>query len=169
VKYFQNLILLLMLTGCLEAGTAISTYDQQKHTVKLGDSINVALPALESMQASLQSDWKRTADQYLENGATFYVHYQRTGWIEDCLLTDDELTPYVFVDGTLVAIGWTVLGGARSAGDANAAAAFNQQRSQALFDLSDALRQPQRTYKPRNSRTTCFAQKVGNNTIMNCN
>ncbi len=37
MKYFKNLILLLMLTGCLDATTAISSYDQQKHTIKLGD------------------------------------------------------------------------------------------------------------------------------------
>ena len=161
-----------MLTGCLEAGTAISAYDQQKHTVKLGDSINVALPALESMQSSLQSDWKKVADQYLENGVPFYIHYQRTGWVEDGVNTDDEFTPYVFADGTLVAIGWTVLGGAKSSGDANAAAALNQQRSQALMDLSKSLQQPQTTYRPPNSNTNmrCVSQKTAfGQTIINCN
>ncbi len=122
------------------------------------------------MQASLPSDWKRVADQYLENGVPFYIHYQRTGWVEDGMKTDDEFTPYIFADSTLVAIGWTVLGGAKSSGDAIAAAAINQQRSQALIDLGDSLRQPQTTYIPPNTNMRCVSQKTAfGQTIINCN
>ena len=88
------------------------------------------------------------------------------------LINYDLFTTYVFADGTLVAIGWTVLGGAKSSGNASAAAALNQQRSQALMDLSKSLSQPQTTYRPPNSNTNmrCVSQKTAfGQTIINCN
>jgi hypothetical protein len=91
-------------------------------------------------------------------------------------MTDDEFTPYVFADNTLVAIGWTVLGGPITSGNAAAAAYNAQQRSQALMDLSNALLNPQSNtsfyYNPvtlNNRRSRCVATNTGYNTIVNCN
>jgi hypothetical protein len=36
----------------------------------------------------------------------------------DGLTTDDEFTPYIFNDGRLVGIGWQVLGGPKTQGQA---------------------------------------------------
>ena len=49
MKFLRNLFLLLCLTGCY-ADEAIIEYNQKKHMVELGDSINKALPILENMQ-----------------------------------------------------------------------------------------------------------------------
>ena len=156
------MVLGLFLSGCdtTGLGTALNTYDQQKNAVTLGDSLDQALPRLNSMQSSVQSQWLRPADQYLESGTKFYIHYQRTGWVEDGLNTDDEFTPYIFANSKLVAIGWVALGGARTAGDANAAAAFNQQRSQALMSLSNSLLQPQTTTRSNSSSSGTFQREV---------
>ena len=171
MKYIRNLIFLLILNGCF-ADTAIIEYSHKKHTVKLGDSINRALPILEEMHSTVPASWLRTADQYYEGGKSYYIHYQRTGHVEDGVMTDYEFTPYVFADNTLVAIGWTVLGGPRTFGNSATAAYNAQQRSQALLNLSNALLQPQTyNYNPAGWNppgTTCVTRNNGYNTIVNC-
>ena len=173
-KIITILLTSLMLSGCAEIAmdNNLSEYKKVQQSISLGDSKNKVLGTLIPIMQDLPEHWKRTAGQYLVNDDRFYVHYQRTGWVEDNMLTDDEFTPYVFADGTLVAIGWTVLGGAKSSGNASAAAALNQQRSQALMDLSESLRQPQTTYRPQNSNTNmrCVSQTTAfGQTIINCN
>ena len=169
-KLLAIIVLGLLLQGCAEGPyLALNTYDQQKHTVRLGDSINTALPALKSMQSSLTPIWLRPAEQYLKGGSRFYIHFQRTGWIEDHVLTDDEFTPYVFANDKLVAIGWTVLGGARTSGSGATAAAINELRGQALMDLSNSLRQPQTNYNPPNTSMRCTSSKTAFGQIVtNC-
>ena len=66
------------LSGCA-ADTAIIEYKQMKHTVKLGDSINQALPILNQMQSTVPASWLKPADQFLKDGKKYYLHFQRTG------------------------------------------------------------------------------------------
>ncbi|MDC2969531.1 hypothetical protein OAY16_05620 [Candidatus Pelagibacter sp.] len=168
MKFARYLIFFLLLAGCY-ADTAMIEYDNRKHQVRLGDNINKALPILNDIQSSVPSSWLRPAEQYLEGGKRFYIHYQRTGHTEDGLLTDDELTPYVFVDETLVAVGWAALGGPKTFGNAAAAAYNNQQRSKALLDLGNALSQPQTTYVPKGTATQCQVINTGNgNSVVRC-
>ena len=169
MKFARCLILFLFLAGCY-ADTAMIEYNNRKHEVKLGDNINKALPILNNIQSTVPSSWLRPAEQYLEGGKRFYIHYQRTGHTEDGILTDDELTPYVFVDDTLVAVGWAALGGPKTFGNAAAAAYNNQQRSNALLDLGNALSQPQTTYVPKNTTTRCNVINTGyGNSVVKCN
>jgi len=164
-------MLILFLAGCY-ADTAMIEYDNRKHEVRLGDNINRALPILQNIQRTVPADWLRPADQFLENGKKYYVHYQRTGHTSDGVNTDDEFSPYVFIDDTLVSIGWTALGGPKSTGNAAAAAYNNQQASQALIDLGNALSQPQSsntTYIPRNTQTRCRVTNSFGNQVINCN
>jgi hypothetical protein len=171
MKVFKNLAILIILSGCY-ADTAIIEYSQKKHMVELGDTINKALPILENMHRTVPANWLRSADQYYEGGKNYYIHYQRTGHTEDGVMTDDEFTPYVFADNKLVSIGWAVLGGPRSYGNAGVAANNARQRSQALMNLSNALLQPQPTYNYNplglNSTTRCVATNTGFNTIVRC-
>jgi len=53
---------------------------------------------------------------YKKEGVLVEILYFRSGWQSDGLTTDDEFTPYLFNDGKLVAVGWAVLGGAKSHG-----------------------------------------------------
>lgn len=171
MKIIKSFILFIMLSGCY-ADTAIIEYNQNKHMINLGDSISKALPILENMQSSVPASWLRSPDQYIEGGKNYYIHYQRTGHTEDGIMTDDEFTPYIFADKKLVAIGWTVLGGPKSYGNAEVAAKNSQQRSDALLRLSNALAQPQPTYTYNplgfNSTTRCVATNTGFNTIVRC-
>ena len=171
MKFFKNLILFIVVTGCF-ADTAIIEYSQKKHMISLGDSIHKALPILNNIQKSVPANWLKSADQYNKGGKNYYIHYQRTGHTEDGVMTDDEFTPYVFADSKLVAIGWEVLGGPRSYGNAGIAANNARQRSQALMNLSNALLQPQPTYNYNplgfNSTTRCVATNTGFNTIVRC-
>ena len=66
------------------------------------------------MAPALQPDAevKRT-DQYTRGGKTFKVYYPRSAVIADGALTDDEVTPYFFLDSLLVAVGWDFMGGPR--------------------------------------------------------
>ena len=57
-------------------------------------------------------------DRYVKDGVNVEIIYFRSGWQPDGLVTDDEFTPYLFNDGKLVAIGWAILGGAKSRGQA---------------------------------------------------
>ena len=172
MKFLRNLFLLLCLAGCY-ADEAIIEYNQKKHMVELGDSINKALPILENMQRTVPANWLRSADQYYEGGKNYYIHYQRTGHTEDGIMTDDEFTPYIFADKKLVSIGWAVLGGPRTFGNASVAANNAQQRSQALLNLSNALLQPQNYYYSPSGwnppGTRCYTTNNGFNTIVVCN
>ena len=168
MKFARCLILFLLLAGCY-ADTAIIEYDNRKHEVRLGDNINKALPILNNIQSTVPSSWLRPADQYFESGKRYYIHYQRTGHTEDHMKTDDEFTPYVFVEDTLVAVGWAVLGGPKTFGNVAAAAYNNQQRSKALLDLGNALSQPQTTYVPKGTATQCKVINTGNgNSVVKC-
>ena len=64
-------------------------------------------PALEPDRESERSD------QYTRGGRTFKVYYPRSAVIADGALTDDEVTPYFFLDSLLVAVGWDFMGGPR--------------------------------------------------------
>jgi len=46
------------------------------------------------------------------------IYFMRSGWQPDGLTTDDEFTPYIFHDGKLVGIGWSMIGGSKSQGQA---------------------------------------------------
>ena len=169
MKFARCLILFLFLAGCY-ADTAMIEYNNNKHLVRLGDNINKALPILNNIQRTVPSDWLRPSDQFIENGKRYYVHYQRTGHTSDGVNTDDEFSPYVFIDDTLVSIGWAALGGPKTTGNAAAAAYNNQQASQALIDLGNALSQPQTTYTPRNTTTRCNVINTGfGNSVVRCN
>lgn len=59
----------------------------------------------------------RAPEQSGKNGGkTDENYYFRSGSVPDGRLTDDEFTPYVFVDAKLSSIGWTGIGGAQTHG-----------------------------------------------------
>jgi hypothetical protein len=55
---------------------------------------------------------------YKKDGTLVEILYFRSGWQPDGLTTDDEFTPYLFNDGELVAVGWAILGGPKTQGQA---------------------------------------------------
>ncbi|HZT07813.1 MAG TPA: hypothetical protein VFC51_12335, partial [Chloroflexota bacterium] len=69
-------------------------------------------------QAGLSADLKRPPEKFVNTeGKPVEIYYFRSGWVADGRLTDDELTPYVFIEDKLVAVGWTGIGGPQTHGE----------------------------------------------------
>ena len=71
---------------------------------------------LQPSQARLSNTEVKQPDMYTKDGVQVEILYFRSGLQSDGITTDDEFTPYIFNDGKLVAVGWAVLGGAKSQG-----------------------------------------------------
>ena len=159
-KLLMLLILPFFIGGCAEIAMDNNLYEYKKvqHTINLGDSKNKVLGTLLPMMEDIPSSWKRPADQYLIDNDKYYVHYHRTGWTSDGILTDDELTPYVFKNDVLVSIGWQALGGAKTVGDASAASANQRAQSEALIKMGQDM---MKTPKPSTTTSTCRVPGTG--------
>ena len=72
-------------------------------------------------------------DKYMKEGIAVEIIYFRSGWNSDGLTTDDEFTPYIFNDDKLVAIGWQVLGGAKTQGQARDSIYYDNSSSTIVY------------------------------------
>lgn len=112
---------LTLLSGC-GAGyyidQATSKYDAVEHQVNLGDPKEKVLAILEPTQESVPRNSRKKPDRYIKDGVNVEIFYMRTGRQADGITTDDEFTPYIFNDGKLVGIGWNLIGGPKSQGQA---------------------------------------------------
>ena len=88
------------------------------------------------LHTDIPASWLRPPEQFVKDGKNVFIHFQRTGRIPDDRLTDDELTPYLFVDDKLASIGWTALGGPKSFGQSNS---NDLAASLALINLGNSL------------------------------
>lgn len=112
---------LINLTGCGSAfyiDQATNQYDAVESRVNLGDSKDEVLAILLPTQVNVPRNSKKKPDRYLKNGVNVEIFYMRTGRQPDGITTDDEFTPYIFNDGKLVGIGWALIGGPKSHGQA---------------------------------------------------
>ena len=118
MNIFLILIFGISLVGCasLQIDSAISQYRAVASKVKLGDSKEDALSALNPTQQGLSGSESKPPEAYIQDGKTIEIYYFRSGRQPDGLTTDDEFTPYTFTNGKLTGIGWSVLGGAKSHG-----------------------------------------------------
>ena len=111
-----------LLGGCgsapYEIGKSIDDYNKVKGEINLGDSEQQVLSLLEPTQENLKPKWKKDPDKYMDGDSTVEVYYFRSSRQADGLVTDDEFTPYIFRDGVLVGIGWAMLGGPKTQGQA---------------------------------------------------
>lgn len=112
-----------VLQGCanIRVDNAISKYEMVAPQVKLGDSKSRVLPILEPTQSDLLSSNRKKQESYLlDKGdgtkSLIEIFFYRSNRIPDGRTTDDEFTPYIFTDGVLTGIGWTLLGGPKSMG-----------------------------------------------------
>ncbi len=111
---FLNTILM----GCarIQIEGALNSYQEVRGSIKLGDRLENVIPKLNQAMQTLSLYQMKQPEQYLKKGVRVEIHYARSGWQSDGLTTDDEFTPYIFNNGILVGIGWTLLGGAKSTG-----------------------------------------------------
>lgn len=117
------IFLSFFLSGCsmvnsMKLNSAIGNYHDHKDQVDLGDSKEEVIAILEPGQSGLPQSMKKDSDKYIKEGVLVEILYFRSLRQSDGLTTDDEFTPYVFNDDKLVAIGWAVLGGSSSQGQA---------------------------------------------------
>ena len=105
--------------------SAVNEYHTRARLVHLGDPREKVLAVLPS-QEGIPPQAKRSADAFTARNGDgqsnlVEIYYFRSARIPDGVTTDDEFTPYTFHDGVLTAIGWTALGGPKTAGKSQAA------------------------------------------------
>ena len=130
------LLCVFLLCGCMPdyvIDQSIAQYETVEGQIQLGDSKEKVIEILEPTQKSLSSEWRKKPEKYLKEGVVVDIYYARTGRQADGLTTDDEFTPYVFNDGKLVGIGWTILGGAKSQGQTTSTTNVNVQQRTIIY------------------------------------
>lgn len=109
------LLFFVILTGCnpwpvaMQIRMATSAYDDVAHLINIGDSKERVLDILLPTQKRLSAHLKKPPERTVIDGKSIEVYFMRSGWQSDGRTTDDEFTPYVFVDNRLVAIGWNAM------------------------------------------------------------
>ena len=105
----------LLLLGCgLDAqfriDEVITDYHRLAPQIHIGDSKEKVTEILSPLQDRLGSTERKPSQAFQQDGKLVEILYFRTQRIPDGLTTDDEFTPYVFIEGKLQGIGWTALG-----------------------------------------------------------
>jgi len=116
-KLLGIVVLGLLLSGCgdmphnhyYNLKGATSNYHNIAPSINLGDSKSSVLGKFYPLNQNIKTWQAKTPLQYSQDGTNFYVHFQRSRFIEDGNTTDDEFTPYIFANNTLVEIGWVTL------------------------------------------------------------
>jgi hypothetical protein len=129
------LLLALSLAGCLatQIDGAISRYEAVADQVELGDSREKVLDMLQPTQEGIPKPNRKRPDKYIKDGVTVEIYYMRSARQPDSLTTDDEFVPYLFNDGKLVGIGWEVLGGPKTKGQAVSSTVISNQNTTIVY------------------------------------
>jgi|SaaInlStandDraft_6_1057023.scaffolds.fasta_scaffold110938_2 hypothetical protein len=115
-------LLILLLTGCVQDPAdlirkEIKKYDAVKPEISLGDEKNKVIEMISDYHKGFHESFRRDSESYIkENGVVVDIHYALTNYYRDGLITDDEYTPYIFHNGKLVGIGWSLIGGPKTQG-----------------------------------------------------
>ena len=114
------LLSLGILTGCvaLQIDQASREFNKVQDQVSLGDFKDKVLAILNPTQENVPLNSRKKADKYIKESVLIEIYYMRTSRQSDGITTDDEFTPYIFNDGKLVGIGWALMGGPKSYGQA---------------------------------------------------
>ena len=118
--YFACLLLALVITGCAPSRHQLTVdgYMAAAPKVRLDMTKEEVIEILQPSQHRLKNTEIKHSDMYKKEGVLVEILYFRSGWQSDGITTDDEFTPYLFNDGKLVAVGWAILGGPKSQGQA---------------------------------------------------
>jgi len=112
------IVLSMSLVGCatMQIDSSVSRFRSEAAKVNLGDKKEDVLAVLLPTQKDLPSNAAKSAESFMKDKDIVEIYYFRSGRQPDGLTTDDEFTPYIFTNGVLTGIGWTVLGGTKSQG-----------------------------------------------------
>jgi len=112
----RKTVLLTILLGIGISCTAVSRidrtikrYNAAVDQIRLGDSRERVVQILSPTQRDLPPENSKASEQYIRDGQIYQIDYYRTARQPDGFTTDDEFTPYLFVNDKLLAIGWQAL------------------------------------------------------------
>ncbi|TEW53079.1 DUF3192 domain-containing protein [Psychromonas sp. RZ22] len=131
MKVILILISALIIAGCsaMQIDAGISKYDTVADQIELGMTKQEALAVLSPTQESIPKSNRKRPEKYIKNDVKVEIYYMRSARQPDGLTTDDEFTPYLFNDGKLVGIGWQVLGGPKTQGQATSDTYINNSNT----------------------------------------
>ena len=89
---------------------AIDKYQESMDLIDLGDSKEKFFELVYSTQEHLDLSYMRPPTKYYNNQTKVEVYFVRSGvdgtGVSDGYVTSNELTPYLFYNEILVAVGW---------------------------------------------------------------
>ena len=74
--------------------------------IDLGDTKKKFIELVYSSQEHLGLEHMRPPTKYYKDQTKVEIYFVRSAWTSDEYLTSNELTPYLFYNEILVAIGW---------------------------------------------------------------
>ena len=175
-KLLGIVVLGLMLSGCyagMELDDSISKYHRTVlPTIQLGDSKQNVMSKLTPLHSVWYSNELKPATQFRKDGNNYYVHYQRSNRIPDGRNTDDEFTPFIFANDTLIEIGWYTLTasttGQSTYNDSDYVVGILEQLEK-INDSRKGSSSSRSSSSSSNKQTTCVAQTTNSGAvIMNC-
>ena len=89
--------------------SAIASYNESMELVDLGDSKNKFIELIYSSQQNLPKEYTRPPTKYYKDNYKVEVYFVRSGLVSLGRVSSDDVTPYLFVDEILVAIGWPAI------------------------------------------------------------
>jgi hypothetical protein len=107
-------VTLFILSGCASNGDAPRAYNDAVRSVYIGMEKRDFDFVMRPVNDVTLNSSKRRSEAYQSNGMLYEIVYIRSGWVSDYLQTDDEYTPFLFQDGTLIGYGWAAVGGTKT-------------------------------------------------------
>ena len=134
-KLAAFLLCAVPLTGCevMQIDGAISKYEAVADRIELGDSKEKVLAILQPTQDGVRKSNRKNPEKYIKEGVKVEIYYMRSARQADGITTDDEFVPYLFNDGKLVGIGWQVLGGPKTQGQATSDTYISNQNTTIVY------------------------------------
>ena len=110
---------LLVLSGCGPAYRSAmhGAFEEGQQAVYVGMDKSEFDRAMSKTMDKTHGSHRRSPDVCRRNGMVYEVVYVRTGFAypyTDGVNTDDEYTPYLFQDDTLIGYGWAAVGGKKT-------------------------------------------------------
>ncbi len=110
-------LIAISFSGCVASiDTAIGKYNKVAPKINLGDSKTKVLAILLPTQEGLDPEYGKLPEKYKKDNKIYEIYYMRSLRQADGYTTDDEFTPYLFIDSQLESIGWSGIGGASGKG-----------------------------------------------------
>lgn len=134
-KMLLLLFAVVVLTGCvgMQIDSAISKYESVADQVELGDNKEKVLAILQPTQKAVPKSCRKNPEKYIKEDVKVEIYFMRSARQPDGLTTDDEFVPYLFNNGKLVGIGWHVLGGPKTQGQATSDTYISNQNTTIVY------------------------------------